>query len=164
MFSETKTCFHPTSPPPNFALNHVNKNLESTSNETCHCREQTCNVQTAYQKIDKIQKTKINLRYEKRYNLRSSTYQNITLPNFRYHYIVCIEDQLPPPPTPSKTSPSLSGQAPLCLNLQTLNRLHWGLKPPQKHPSHLSIFLAKPPLKQQAVQAPLHFRQSPPFY
>ena len=156
MFSETKTCFHPTSPPPNFALNHVNKNLESTSNKTCHCREQTCNVQTAYQKIDKIQKTKINLRYEKRYNLRSSTYQNITLPNFRYHYIVCIEDQLPPP-TPSKTSPSLSGQAPLCLNLQTLNRLHWGLNPPSKTPLPSFHLSCQAPLK--AASSP----SSPPF-
>lgn len=34
--------------------------------KTCHSREQTCNVQTPYQKIDKIQKTKINQRYEKR--------------------------------------------------------------------------------------------------
>ena len=31
---------------------------------------------------------------------------------------------------------------------------HWGINPPQKHPP---LFLAKPPLDQQTVQAPLPF-------
>ena len=35
---------------------------------------------------------------------------------------------------------------------------HWGINPPSKTPPPL--FLAKPPLNQQTVQAPL-FRQSP---
>ena len=30
--------------------------MESISKETCHSREQTCNVLTTYQKIDKVQK------------------------------------------------------------------------------------------------------------
>ena len=51
--------FNQTSPPPNTVVNDTNENLESTSNKTCHNREQTLNVQTAYQKIDKIQKTGI---------------------------------------------------------------------------------------------------------
>ena len=34
----------------NIAINNINENLESASNKTCHCREETRNVQTAYQK------------------------------------------------------------------------------------------------------------------
>ena len=49
----------------------------------------TCNVQTNFQKIDKVQK---NLNWqptkhlEERYKLTSSTYQNANLPNFRPPY------------------------------------------------------------------------------
>ena len=42
--------FHQTSQPPNTVVNNINENLESASNKTCHCREETRNVQTAYQK------------------------------------------------------------------------------------------------------------------
>ena len=81
--------FHQTSPPPNTAVNDTNENLESTSSKTCPSREQTHNVQTGYRKIDKIQKNwdcQPTKHREKRYNLRSSIYQNATLPNSRYRY------------------------------------------------------------------------------
>ena len=45
--------FHKTSSVPTTAVNNTNKNLESTANKTCHSREQTRNVQTAYQKLTK---------------------------------------------------------------------------------------------------------------
>ena len=49
--------FQQTSPSPHIAVNDTNKNLESTSNETCHSREQTRNVETGYHKIGKVKKT-----------------------------------------------------------------------------------------------------------
>ena len=81
--------FHQTSPPPNTAVNDTNEKLKSTSNKTCHIREQTRNVQATYRKTDKIQKNgdrQPTKHREKGYNLRSSTYQNATLPNSRYRY------------------------------------------------------------------------------
>ena len=48
--------FNQTSPTPNTAVNDSNKIFESTSNKTCHSREQTLNIQTSYRKTDKIQK------------------------------------------------------------------------------------------------------------
>ena len=38
------------------AVNDTNKNLEGTSNKTCPSKEKARNVETGYQKIDKIQK------------------------------------------------------------------------------------------------------------
>ena len=81
--------FHQTSPPLNTAVNNTNENLESTSSKTCPSREQTRNVQTGYCKIEKIQKNldRQPMKHsEKRYNLRSSTYQNGTLLNSRCRY------------------------------------------------------------------------------
>ena len=81
--------FNQTSPPPDTAVNDTNENVESTSNKTCHSREQTLHVQTAHWKINKIQKNwdhQPMKHREKRYNLRSSTYQNDTIPNSRYRY------------------------------------------------------------------------------
>ena len=86
---ERRISFYQTSPPPNTAVNDTNENLESTSNNTCPSTEQTRNVQRGYRKIDKIQKNwdcQLTKHREKRYNLRSSTYQNTTLPNSRYRY------------------------------------------------------------------------------
>ena len=40
--------FNQTSPLPNTAVNDTNENVESTSSKTCHSREQTLKVQTAY--------------------------------------------------------------------------------------------------------------------
>ena len=83
------TPFHQTSPPPNTAVNDTNEKLKSTSNKTCHIREQTRNVQATYRKTDKIQKNgdrQPTKHREKGYNLRSSTYQNATLPYSRYRY------------------------------------------------------------------------------
>ena len=81
--------FNQTSPPPDTAFNDTNENVERTSNKTSQNQEQTLNVQTAYRKINKIQKNwdrQPTKHREKRYNLRSSTYQNDTLPNSRYRY------------------------------------------------------------------------------
>ena len=86
---ERRIPFHRTPSPPTTAVNDTNKNLESTRNKTWHGREQTRNVQTAYRKTDKIQKSwdhQPTKHRKKRYNLRSSTYQNATLPNSRYRY------------------------------------------------------------------------------
>ena len=86
---EWRISFHQASQPLKTAVNDTNENLESTSNKTCPSREQTCNVQTGYQKIDKIQKNwdcQPTKHCEKKNNLRSSTYQNATLPNSRYRY------------------------------------------------------------------------------
>ena len=44
---EQRIPFHQTSPMPKIAVNDTNENLESTSNKTCHSKEQTRNVQTA---------------------------------------------------------------------------------------------------------------------
>ena len=60
------------SPLSNTAVNNTNKNLESTSNNTCPSREQTLKVQTGYRKIDKIQKnwdSQPTKHLENRYNL-----------------------------------------------------------------------------------------------
>ena len=67
---ERRIRFHQNSPRPNTTANNINENLESTSNKTCHSREETRNVQTDYQKIDKYKKkfdnTKILSYYERR--------------------------------------------------------------------------------------------------
>ena len=81
--------FHQTPSLPTTAVNDINKNQECITNMTCHSRQQTRNVQTAYRKTDKNKKTGIANQQKlcsKRYNLRSSSYQNATLPNSRYCY------------------------------------------------------------------------------
>ena len=56
---EQRIYFHQTSQPRKTAVNDTNENLESSSNKTCPGREQTCNVQTGYQKLTKYKKTGI---------------------------------------------------------------------------------------------------------
>ena len=46
--------FLQTLSPSTTTVNDINKNLESTTTKTCHSREQFRNVQTTYQKTDKI--------------------------------------------------------------------------------------------------------------
>ena len=48
--------FNQILPPPDTAVNDINENVESTSNKTSHSKVQALNVQTAYRKINKIQK------------------------------------------------------------------------------------------------------------
>ena len=47
--------FNQTSPLPNTAVNDTNETLESISKKTYPSREEALNVQTSYQKLDKIQ-------------------------------------------------------------------------------------------------------------
>ena len=56
--------------------------MENISNKTCYSKQQTRIVQTTYQKIDNVQRNwnrQPTKHYDKRYNLKSSSYQNVTL-------------------------------------------------------------------------------------
>ena len=77
--------FHQITPLKTTTVKTNNKNLVSISIRACYSKEKICKLAKNWECAKKLNEKQMKLR-KKRYNLRSSTYQNAKLPNFRYRY------------------------------------------------------------------------------